>query len=205
MQTTMGLGTRFREHSLEEGATPSAQTIGTVLLEHGRHVVPWRAYAAAWLYLALAVLCRTDAAEPPRGPPRNPADLAGLYATMQSADVAPDADVDDVVIEMRRTMAAYNHTHCLAAIHIGVPLRVAIVVSEEDGETVLVNPRVVTTEGLDKTSSAKERSPFWPEAKPRRVRRAFPVFVRDRGGVHVFEERVHAHCVHHLMDAFEGR
>jgi len=63
----------------------------------------------------------------------------------------------------------------------------------------------VAESGLDKMSTARERSAFWPDRPPVTMRRAFPVTVRDRSGYHLFDDRAQAHCVHHLLDAFDGR
>ena len=196
----------LREHSLEEGNVPTAKTVAVALLDYVREYAAVRTYFAAWLWLAVLLMMRPPLA-PLETPLRSPAEYADLYAHMRSADVLVGGDVAVVVRDMRRAMLAFNVSFCLAAIHIGVPLRVGIVGPEnaDDEHTVLVNPVLVQDSGLDKMSTAKEDSPFWPDKPPMMMRRAFPVTVRDRDAFHLFTDRAQAHCVHHLLDAFDGR
>jgi peptide deformylase len=97
-------------------------------------------------------------------------------------------------------MAERGYT-CLAAIHIGIPLRIAVV-----GEEVLINP-TIEHQGSS-ISRAYETSAFFPEREPVMVTRFTPVTLkfRDLGGERVETFRgVHAHCALHMLNQFEAR
>ena len=123
---------------------------------------------------------------------------------MTSVAVADDTDMLPVWRELRRTMDALNYT-CLAAIHIGLPMRAAIVDGGADGPVQLVNPVRVAGVGGDSVSTGHETSAWYPLRAPARVVRQLPVLVRDgRGLERLFEDRAEAHCVLHVLDALDG-
>lgn len=196
---------RWRDHALEEGSVLTPRTVAIALLDYVREYGAVRTYMVAWSWLVVLLLLR-PAATPPMRVLTNPTELADLYGTMRSADVVGDTDVSAVTHDMFRAMHAFNQTICFAAIHMGVPLRIGIVGAAPgaDESIVLINPRVVPETGLDRLSTAKESSAFWPHRRPVSMQRAFPVMLRCRDGYHLFDDRVQAHCVHHLLDAFDG-
>jgi peptide deformylase len=75
---------------------------------------------------------------------------AGSPLRRPSAPVAAvDADIRELVRELRRVLAAIPYGGGLAAIQIGVPLQVAIVNAARtpESEIVLINPRVLSVSG----------------------------------------------------------
>ena len=125
-------------------------------------------------------------------------------------DRRPQA-IADVVTTLNRTAHTYRYG-CLAAVHVGVPVRVGLA---RNGTWILVNPRVVDVG--PRLSKGHERSAFYPHEPPCRMRRFWPVtVVHDRWDnddddddltsmTTVVRDRATVHCVMHLLDQFEGR
>ena len=189
----------------------------------------WVRDATGGLDMASSASASAPAPPPPPPPPPppipNPAELAGLYAHMPSTWYHPTDDwasmrrvdgedtdrrrlpttLDALVDVLRRTSARYNYT-CLAAVHVGVPVRVAWV---HNGSWIFINPVAVTVGS--RVSRAYETSAFYPGKPPVKKTRFFPVSVRagtvasptTRTLVDV-TDRGDAHCVLHLLDQFEG-
>ena len=198
---------RIREMALEEGGKAGMGTVAHAAWTWARHRQwPWRAYVSLWLVLLTAALAAPPVSETTLPPLPSPAELAPLYAHMPSIAVSPDTDLTPVWRDLARQQKALNMT-CLAAIHVGVPLRVAVVPRVHNHTVVrLVNPVLVAGVGQGRLSAAYETSAFWPDRRAVRVERAVPVTVRDAYATeHVFETREEAHCVLHCLDAFDGR
>tara|TARA_B100001123_G_scaffold393232_1_gene473066 strand:- start:141 stop:746 length:606 start_codon:yes stop_codon:yes gene_type:complete len=190
---------RLRELSIEEGHIATARTILSAFLSWARERRwPWRAYVIVWAAVLIVVAARPQPVVPPP-PVVRPSDLAALYAHMPSAPVDASTDLSTVWATMRRTMRELNVT-CLAAVHVGFPLRAVIV----GGNTQLVNPARISGVGGETVSAGYETSVFYPDLPPVRMLREVPVAVRHDGGQHVFDDREAAHCVHHMLDQIDG-
>ena len=111
-----------------------------------------------------------------------------------------------MVATLKRTAAKYNYT-CLAAVHVGIPVRVGLA---RNATWIMVNP--VATEIGSRVSRAYETSAFYPGRQPVRKTRFYPVTVKagtvrapmDRRADTEVTDRGDAHCVLHLLDQFEG-
>jgi len=193
---------RLREHSLEEGNHVTARTVGAALTDWLAEHVPWRTYAASWVFLVVVLSAAEYVADGSHEDVvRNPVDYASLYRSVPSLPVGDDLDVAGIVRQMQATADEYDFT-CLAAVHIGYPLRVALVKTPEWDTIILINPVVVAGEGGERVSRGEETSAFG--GVPQTVARLFPVTVRDREGFHLFDHREDAHCVRHLLGQMDG-
>jgi len=125
-----------------------------------------------------------------------------VYIHMPSREVFNiDHKTVAAVARLRRNMDARGF-QCLAAVHIGIPLRIITV-----GPRTLINPQI-THQG-NTISRAHETSAFHPERPPIVVTRFTPVTLTfmDEGAGSKTEtfEGVTAHCVLHMLNQFEGR
>jgi peptide deformylase len=194
---------QLREHSLEEGVVVTPHAIFSALTDWLVDHVPWRTYVASWVFFAVVVSLREYAVDPTPEPDvtRDPRDYATLYRAVTSLPVADDMDIDRIVAQMHATADEHGFT-CLAAVHIGHPLRIAFIHTFELGDTILVNPTIVPGDGGERISRGEETSAFGGE--PRMMSRAFPVTVKARDGYHGFDVREDVHCIWHLLGQLDG-
>lgn len=202
----------LKEYGLEEGGCATARTVVHAIADHAREHWPLRTYAMAWCAVLATVWTRDAVAVGPLVPAPHqaavvgpvpvphPSTWAAVYAHMPSSPVRPDYNVTALVTTLYRTQRRHNLS-CLAAVHVGVPLRVAVV----EGRWTLVNPRVVALG--HRPSHARETSAFAPHRPPCRVTRFVPVTVWNAVDetTTVVRDRATAHCVLHVLDQFEGR
>jgi peptide deformylase len=154
-----------------------------------------RFYIFTWVFLGFVHLLRPGVIRV-LAPPRNPTSFAAIYGHMISQPVPPAMDTSAVVVEIHRSMKAYNHS-CLAAIHVGYPFRIIVLRNQ-----TFVNPRVVNTGSF--VSKAWESSPFTPDGRQHKTR-FLPVTLRDNGVLpYSFEDRLDGHCLLHCMDQLDG-
>jgi len=192
---------RLREHSLEDGVVVTPRAIFEALTDWLTDHVPWRTYLASWVFLVVIMSIRAVDPQPEPDVTRDPRDYAALYHAVTSLAVADDMDIDRMVQQLRASADEYGFA-CLAAVHIGYPLRVAFMRTFELGDTVLVNPTVVPGDGGERISRGEETSAFGGE--PHTMSRLFPVTVKARDGFHAFNIREDVHCIWHLLGQMDG-
>lgn len=112
----------------------------------------------------------------------------------------PNADVRRKTHQLFQT--AETTEDCLAAVHLGVPVRMMRV-----GTETLVNPSLVRQGST--ISKAYETSAFYPERPSKLVHRFIPVTLRYEDDDGRPQEKTFeggdAHCVLHMLAQFEGR
>ena len=192
---------------LESGGQPTFRTFTFALKQWMREKIPWKTYITTWFILLCVLMIRritimnkSDIENYYVERAKNPLDFALMYKSIKSAPVDKEDDsVQFIIKEMKATAAEYNY-RCLAAIHIGYPLRILLVDDDENGENILINPTLVAGEGGHKLSRAKEFSAFGgpPVIKTRQM----PVTVRDDEGYHIFNSRESVHCIFHVIEQF---
>lgn len=190
---------------LEEGGHLSSQSIKHALVDWTERHVPWKTYIFTWLYITIIIITRntfkipeSHASSPDEI--RNPTDYMELYSTIPSLPVGEDVDIKLIESQLTQTAHKFNF-ECLAAVHIGYPLRIAYMSSFELGEIILVDPHIVKGEGGEKISNGEETSAFG--GPPKMKKRQFPIAVRDLRGFHMFTFREQAHCIMHIIETFD--
>ena len=199
----------FDNDYLEEGGNISTQSLKHAVYGWAEQHIPWKTYVFTWIYICLILVVRDY--WQPRGNSeiaavsheiRNPKDYVELYSSIPSLPVTSDIDSTIIVTQLRSTSTKFKFD-CLAAVHIGYPLRIGYLSSFELGEIILINPHLVAGDGGEKISRGTETSAFG--GKPKIKSRQFPIGVRDENGYHIFTSREEAHCIMHILDVFDNK
>jgi peptide deformylase len=109
-----------------------------------------------------------------------------------------DLFVNDTLKHLEQVRVQYNYT-CLAAIHIGIPIRVFSLHG-----VFFINPRLQSHGQA--ISKARESSAFWPQRPPVIVTRYLPVTISSdhHEGVYMSRTSVEGHCILHILDQMRG-
>ena len=197
----------FDDNCLEEGGTISTRSLKHAVYGWAEQHIPWKTYIFTWIYFSIMLFARdhfqiNKTEQPLVHEIRNPKDYVDLYSSMPSLPVTDDIDSSSIITQLRSTSKKYNFD-CLAAVHIGYPLRIAYISTFEFGEIILINPYLLAGEGGEKISRGEETSAFGGRAKIKS--RQFPISVRDENGYHIFTSREEAHCIMHILDVFDNK
>ena len=195
---------RFRDLGLEEGGIERAtlDTLLTVVREWWKQ--NWRTsrvvhtyFLFACLYLFTLSIRPTHVVEVRIRP--QPSAIAPLYHSMPSTRVLrKDAHYETTLDDMAFVMAEHNYT-CLAAIHVGVPLNVFMLMDE-----VFINAKIHSQGTI--ISKAREQSAFFPLKRDVVVTRYIPVTIAyDKGLLYSSRNAAEAHCILHMIDQMDGR
>ena len=124
------------------------------------------------------------------------------YVSLLSQPVQKQSHYLEVCVETMIKFAKENEYECLAAIHVGIPLKILLL----EGK-IYFNPKIMK-QGSD-ISKAYETSAFFPEREALEVTRFLPItveFLNTNFSLHQATfNGVSAHCVLHIINQFEGR
>jgi len=121
-----------------------------------------------------------------------------IYSSMISHEVEDEEEeyIQETIDKMK-TKLAKEKVVCLAAIHLGIPLRIVLI-----GEEVYINPKMIS-QGK-KISKGYESSLFFPMREAKMMVRYLPIQIRTKKG----EETMmgwKGHCMINLMDQMDGK